>query len=117
MMKGRPIRLRSNIRKRWLSRGVRIKRGKQRKRVLRPSAEASRQKDRREMGRAEYLNICRSAMQSPRTPESNLKSARKIDEREMKYLGGRGNAHSIFVVRPAVGLAAKRQPSRASPTG
>src|SRR6266851_4143905 len=75
MMRGRLIRLRHNIRKRWPLRGVRTKHGKRRERVLRRSAEASRRKDRREMGpcgASKYLQYLQECDASPRTPELNL---------------------------------------------
>src|SRR5713101_7947644 len=75
MMRGRLIRVRHNIRKRWPLRGVRTKHGKRRERVLRRSAEASRRKDRREMGpcgASKYLQYLQECDASPRTPELNL---------------------------------------------
>jgi hypothetical protein len=48
MTKGRRIKPKRNIRKLWLSAGAQTKPGKQRKKALRPSLEASRPRDPRE---------------------------------------------------------------------
>jgi hypothetical protein len=48
MTKGRPIKPKRNIRKPSLLPGVQTKPGKQRKKALQPSLEASRPRDRRE---------------------------------------------------------------------